>query len=66
MKRQSLLITFGLGLFALVFHTALTAQQPAAPAITVDADDIAGIVTGPNGPEAGVWVIAETMALPTP
>lgn len=27
--------------------------------------DIAGVVTGPNGPEAGVWVIAETFDLPT-
>jgi hypothetical protein len=28
-------------------------------------DDIGGVVTGPNGPEAGVWVIAETTDLPT-
>src|SRR5690349_2347783 len=28
-------------------------------------DDIAGTVTGANGPEAGVWVIAETNDLPT-
>src|SRR5215204_5908927 len=28
-------------------------------------DDIAGVVTGANGPEAGVWVIAETSELPT-
>ena len=35
----------------------------AAPAI--DSDDIGGTVTGPNGPEAGVWVIAETKELPT-
>jgi hypothetical protein len=39
------------------------AQQPAAPAI--DDDDIGGIVTGPNGPEAGVWVIAQSVELPT-
>lgn len=26
---------------------------------------ISGVVTGPNGPEAGVWVIAETHDLPT-
>ena len=25
-----------------------------------------GVVTGPNGPEAGVWVIAETEELSTP
>jgi hypothetical protein len=31
----------------------------------VDADDIGGVVTGPRGPEAGVWVIAETSDLPT-
>lgn len=29
-------------------------------AIQVDADDIGGAVTSSNGPEAGVWVIAET------
>jgi len=29
-------------------------------AISIDADDIAGVVTSASGPEAGVWVIAET------
>ncbi len=29
------------------------------------ANDIAGTVSGPSGPEAGVWVIAETTDLPT-
>jgi hypothetical protein len=38
------------------------AQQPA---VAIDNDDIGGVVTGPNGPEAGVWVIAETNDLPT-
>lgn len=33
--------------------------------IDADEDDIGGTVTGPNGPEAGVWVIAETHDLPT-
>ncbi len=33
--------------------------------IALDADDIAGVVEGPDGPEAGVWVIAETHDLPT-
>src|SRR5918996_1266531 len=41
----------------------LAAQQPGS--IPMDRDDIAGVVTGPNGPEAGVWVIAETADLPT-
>jgi hypothetical protein len=40
-------------------------QNPAAPAVAIDNDDIGGIVSGPNGPEAGVWVIAETSDLPT-
>src|SRR6266446_1230848 len=31
----------------------------------IGASDIGGVVTGPKGPEAGVWVIAETTALPT-
>ena len=38
-------------------------QQVAAPAI--DTDDIGGVVTSRFGPEAGVWVIAETTELGT-
>src|SRR6187399_1497497 len=41
------------------------ARQTAAPTVAVDADDIGGVVTGPRGPEAGVFVIAETTMLPT-
>jgi hypothetical protein len=33
--------------------------------VAIDADDIGGVVVGPNGPEAGVWVIAETDDLDT-
>ena len=36
------------------------ARQTAAPTVAIDADDIGGVVTGAAGPEAGVWVIAET------
>ena len=35
------------------------------PTVAIDGDDIGGVVTGPRGPEAGVWVIAETTNLPT-
>src|SRR5215469_11159640 len=45
----------------LAFPVVAVAQT----AVTLDADDIGGTVTGSNGPEAGVWVIAETMDLPT-
>ncbi len=39
---------------------ALVAQPPA-----IDSDDIGGVVKSAKGPEAGVWVIAETTDLPT-
>ena len=61
-----------LGVAALAIAVVLTgsvvevsAQQSAPPAVAIDNDDIGGVVTGPNGPEAGVWVIAETTDLPT-
>src|SRR5262245_46807158 len=41
------------------------AQQSPPAALTIDANDIGGVVTGRNGPEAGVWVIAETTELGT-
>jgi len=43
----------------------LSAQSAPSEAVRVDSDDIGGVVAGPNGPEAGVWVIAETSDLPT-
>ncbi len=55
---------FGL-VFALTASTAPMAvlAQTAAPA--VGAGQIGGVVTSAKGPEAGVWVIAETTNLPT-
>jgi hypothetical protein len=49
------------GLLTLVSAPA-GAQQAA---VAIDNDDIGGVVRGPSGPEAGVWVIAETTELPT-
>jgi len=46
---------------ALVFTTGLHAQQ----SVDVRGNEIGGIVTSAKGPEAGVWVIAETTELPT-
>jgi hypothetical protein len=43
----------------------LTAQQALPPPVAIGAGDLGGTVAGPNGPEAGVWVIAETDDLPT-
>jgi hypothetical protein len=33
--------------------------------VNIDADDLGGVVTSSRGPEAGVWVVAETTGLPT-
>ncbi|HKF70893.1 MAG TPA: carboxypeptidase-like regulatory domain-containing protein, partial [Stellaceae bacterium] len=44
---------------------AAPTQLRAQTAVAIDNDDIGGVVTGANGPEAGVWVIAETTDLPT-
>jgi hypothetical protein len=43
----------------------LSAQQDASAPVRIDNDDIGGVVTSAKGPEAGVWVIAETTGLPT-
>src|SRR5204862_59191 len=48
---------------ALILAAPSRAQQTAT--VAIDNDDIGGVVLGPNGPEAGVWVIAETTELPT-
>src|SRR5437868_11204514 len=45
--------------------TSASAQPAAATQLRVAANDIGGVVTGAKGPEAGVWVIAETKDLPT-
>tara|TARA_B100000953_G_scaffold224056_1_gene185671 strand:- start:491 stop:2596 length:2106 start_codon:yes stop_codon:yes gene_type:complete len=43
----------------------LSACQQGGEVVVIDDDDIGGVVSGPDGPEAGVWVIAETTDLPT-
>jgi hypothetical protein len=48
---------------ALVGTSARQATNP--DAVALDSDDIGGVVTSTSGPEAGVWVIAETTDLPT-
>src|SRR3982074_814396 len=51
--------------FAVLLAAAPPTQVVAQNTVAIDADDIGGVVTGPNGPEAGVWVIAQTTELPT-
>ncbi len=43
----------------------MNAGQVTGQAVDVDNDDLGGVVVSANGPEAGVWVIAETTDLPT-
>src|SRR5882724_8321310 len=49
--------------FLASWPSQLSSQQNTA--VRIDNDDIGGVVTSAKGPEAGVWVIAETTDLPT-
>jgi hypothetical protein len=50
--------------YLITAQTGLHAQQQRA-SVKVGANDIGGVVSSSKGPEAGVWVIAETTDLPT-
>ena len=54
-----------LSLMLVTSLVGMSAVQPPGEAVQIDNDDIGGVVNGPRGPEAGVWVIAETTDLPT-
>ena len=56
------LLTIGI---ALSLSHGLRAQQAADTVVRVGDNDLGGTITSANGPEAGVWVIAETTDLPT-
>jgi hypothetical protein len=62
-KKQALY----LGMTAVGVAGFLAAYSPlsAQNTVAIDADDIGGVVTSSKGPEAGVWVIAETTDLGT-
>ena len=53
------------GAAAIVMAWVSGCSAPEAPGVALDNDDIGGVVTSANGPEAGVWVIAETDAFET-
>ena len=48
---------------ALIMLIGCQTESPSS--VAIDDDDIGGVVTSTNGPEAGVWVIAETNDLGT-
>ena len=61
-------LTVGLvaiGIAVLALPARLRAQQHTAEAVRIGDTDLGGVVTSAQGPEAGVWVIAETTELPT-
>src|SRR3989442_12904191 len=55
----------GLSVFLVASLVGMSAFQLPGEAVRVDNDDVGGVVNGPRGPEAGVWVIAGPTALPT-
>src|SRR5437879_6767810 len=64
-------VTRGIGIapflslvFFLVLAIAHAQRADQSVAVAVNSDDIGGVVTSSNGPEAVVWVIAETLDLP--
>ena len=63
--------TFYLSLFAIIVAAGIAActarmgSEQSRGTVSIDNDDIGGVVTSEKGPEAGVWVIAETTDLPT-
>jgi len=67
MSRKGLyvpIVAIAIAVFVSASLTGLRGQVATGP-VAVDNDDIGGVVTSPRGPEAGVWVIAETTDLPT-
>jgi hypothetical protein len=56
---------FGVTALLAASLAVLSAWPLARATVAFDDDALAGVVSGPNGPEAGVWVVAETTDLPT-
>src|SRR5216683_5392957 len=68
MSRKGLFAPFAavaVAAFVAASLTSVRAGQTPANTVAVDSDNIGGVVTGSRGPEAGVWVIAETRDTPT-
>jgi hypothetical protein len=59
------MLALGIALLWAAPTARLSAQQRTDTAVRIGDTDLGGVVTSANGPEAGVWVIAETTDLPT-
>jgi hypothetical protein len=64
-SRYQGLVWLAVAVLMAVSWTGIGALQVGGNAVQIDNDDIGGVVTSTKGPEAGVWVIAETTDLPT-
>ncbi len=64
MRVTSLIVTGAIAAVVAAAAVRTGAQAPAG-AVAIDPDDIGGVVRSANGPEAGVWVVAETTGMPT-
>ncbi len=64
-RRSQALCAAAIAVFVAVSLTVTSARQQNGDTVQIDNDDIGGVVTGPKGAEAGVWVIAETTDLQT-
>src|SRR5579862_4990709 len=54
-----------IAIFFLPSRDRISARPQSGPNMNIKGDDIGGVVTSSKGPEAGVWVIAETADTPT-
>ena len=48
----------GLAVVLIASLVGISAFQQTGEAVAIDNDDLGGVVSGPRGPEGGVWVIA--------
>jgi hypothetical protein len=62
---SSVVVALAIGGVLVSGQARLSAQPSTDLAIRIGAADLGGVVTSATGPEAGVWVIAETTDLPT-
>src|SRR2546421_4622812 len=63
LKARLYLTVAAIGIASVVL--AAPAQLRAQTAVAIDSNDIGGVATGANGPEARVWGVAGTSEVPT-
>ena len=64
-RRLSKIAVLGLAVLAAASIVPVSARQGGGDTVRIGAEDIGGVVSSSKGPEAGVWVIAETTELAT-